>query len=450
MKAIILAAGQSKRMQSQTPKVLHPFLGKPLLKYVTDACSMAGVKDITVVVSPGNTDLIQAALPGDIRFVPQENPKGTGHAVLAAKEHIKPTDDVLILYGDMPLITSEFIETLWKFYAKSDAEGVITALNLPGISDFGRVYVSAGDMLARIVEFKDITPNDPSTELINVGIYIFKGEALLYGLERITDNNKQKEYYLTDVPGVLRAANRSIKVFTSHDKSLFAGINNQMQLAEAAAVMRGRINARHMANGVRMLDPATTYIDDTVTIEGETVLYPGVILEGDCKIGEGAVIGPDTRMVNTIFGAASTVQYSVLTNAMVGNHTDVGPYAYVRPGSDIGCNCKIGNFVEIKNSRVGGYTKASHLAYIGDAEVGENVNFSCGAITVNYDGKNKHLTTIRNNAFVGCNASLVAPVTVEEGAFVAAGSTITNDVPAHALAIARERQTNKENWKKKE
>jgi bifunctional UDP-N-acetylglucosamine pyrophosphorylase/glucosamine-1-phosphate N-acetyltransferase len=369
---------------------------------------------------------------------------------MAAREYIRPGDDVLILYGDMPLITSKFINTLGDFYSKAEAEGIVTALHMPGYSDFGRVFVSANDMLARIVEFKDITPNDPDTDLINVGIYLFKGEALLYGLDRITDNNIQHEYYLTDVPGVLRANSRPVKIFRSRDMTLFAGINNQMQLAEAATVMRGRINARHMENGVRMLDPTTAYIDDTVVIEAETVLYPGIFLEGDSYIGRKTVIGPNTRMRNTRIGEESAVEHSVLLDSVVGNQTEIGPFTHLRPGSVIGDYCKIGAFVEVKNASVGDYTWASHLAYIGDAEVGANVNYGCGVITVNYNGKVKSKTIIKDNAFVGSNTNLVAPVTVGEGAYVAAGSTITQDVPADALAIARERQVNKPGWRLKE
>jgi bifunctional UDP-N-acetylglucosamine pyrophosphorylase/glucosamine-1-phosphate N-acetyltransferase len=446
IKAIILAAGQSKRMRSQTPKVLQPILGKPMLKYITDACLGAGVNEITLVVSPSNHEPIKNALPGEFNFVIQHEAKGTGHAVMMAKEYIKPDDDVLVLYGDMPLITSDFISELQLFYKESHTEGIVTALHMTKPSDFGRVFVSANDMLARIVESKDLTLNDPHTDLINVGVYVFKGEALLYGLARIDNKNKQNEYYLTDVPGALRADRHSVKIFRSHDKTLFAGINNHMQLAEAATIMRGRINARHMENGVRMLDPATTYIDDTVKIDSETVIYPGVILEGNCRIGKKAVIGPDTRMTNTVIGDSGTVQYSVIYDTQIGNNTDIGPFAYLRPGSVIGDNCRIGDFVEIKNAVIGNETNVSHLAYIGDSDLGKNINFSCGAITSNYDGKEKHRTIIKDGAFIGCNTNLVAPVTVEEGAYIAAGSTITENVPPHALAIARERQVNKLDW----
>jgi bifunctional UDP-N-acetylglucosamine pyrophosphorylase/glucosamine-1-phosphate N-acetyltransferase len=450
MKAIILAAGQGKRMQSQTPKVLHPILGKPLLKYVTDACTEAGINEIEVIVSPTNIDAIQSALPGNITFTVQEEARGTGHAVMAAKNNIKPDEDVLILYGDMPLITSDFIKTLMEFYETARADGIVTALHMPGSSDFGRVFASSNDMLARIVEHRDLTPNDPHTDLINVGVYLFKGEALLYGLDKITDKNNQHEYYLTDVPGVLRAMNYKVKIFRSFEKTLFAGINNQMQLADAAQIMRGRINTRHMENGVRMLDPTTTYIEDTVIIEAEAVIYPGVVLEGKCQIGAEATVGPHTRMVNTILGAQSTAQYSVLLDSIIGKHSEIGPFTHLRPGSVIGDHSKAGAFVEMKNASIGDNTWASHLAYIGDAVIGNHVNFGCGSIIVNFDGINKHQTIIKDHVFVGCNTNLVAPITIDENAFIAAGSTITEDVPASALAIARERQTNKPEWRRKE
>jgi len=414
MKAIILAACHGTRMRSNTHKVMNPILGKPLLQYVTDACKDAGVTDITLVVSQGNDD-IRAAMKKayqDIRPIPefrytvQTERAGTGHAVQAAAGHIRPEDDVLIVAGDMPLITAGFVREFADFYAAKNCSGVVT---------------------------------------VNTCIYLFKGAVLLEWISQITDNNSQCEYYLADAPEILRDAGHRIYVFESDDEvSTFTGISTQAQLAEVTMYMRHRINLRHMENGVRMLDPATTYIDDMVEIAPNVVIYPGCILEGACKIAEGAMIGPYAHMLDTAVGKGSTVRQSVLTGAKVGENTTVGPYAYLRPGAVIGDKCRIGNFVEVKNSNIGDGTAMAHLAYIGDADVGRNVNYSCGAITANYDGKNKHRTVIADGAFIGCNASMVAPLTVGEGALVTAGSTITEDVPADCMSFGRARQVNKE------
>ena len=445
MKAIILAAGQGKRMRSSTHKLMHPILGKPFLQYVPEACKKAGITDITVVVGSDSKD-IQDALPG-YNFATQTTPLGTGHAVQSAVGHIEPSDDVLILCGDMPLITAEFIREFCAFYHAKNCAAAIAAVYKPDAGDFGRVYADENDVFEAIVEARDITPTSPHTNWANTAINLFKGEALLLGLKNLTNNNSQKEYYLTDVPKILRDMGQMVYVFrATEDATTFTGINTQAQLAEAARHMRDRINLRHMENGVRMLDPATTYIDDAVELAGDVILYPGCILEGACKIEEGAVIGPYTHMRDTTIGTNTTVSQSVLTCAKVGANTTVGPYAYLRPGAVIGNKCRVGNFVEIKNANLGDGAKAAHLSYIGDADVGRNVNYSCGAITANYDGKNKFRTTIADGAFIGSNSNLVAPVDIGEGAYIAAGSTITDAVPEYSMGIARERQTTKENW----
>jgi len=447
MKAIILAAGHGKRMRSNIQKVMHPILGKPLLQYITGACQDAGISDITLVVSNDSEDL-RTALPG-YNYATQALRLGTGHAVQAASGHINADDDVLIMAGDMPLITSDFIREFISYYTAKACSGVVAAVYRPEAGDFGRVYTNENGIFEAIVEASDLQPDSPHTYWANTSIYLFKGAALLQGLSQMTNNNNQGEYYLTDVPKILRDAGHMVYVFQSkEDISTFTGINTQAQLAEAATHMRNRINLRHMENGVRMLDPATTYIDDTVEIAPNVVLYPGCILEGACKIEESATIGPYTHMCNTTVGKTSTVRQSVLTSATIGENTTVGPFAYLRPKAVVGNNCRIGNFVEIKNANIGDSTSMAHLAYIGDADVGKGVNYGCGAITVNYDGKDKHRTTIADGAFIGSNANLVAPVEIGEKALVAAGSTITNTLPEYSLGIARCRQENKVDWVK--
>ena len=451
MKAIILAAGKGKRMQSDMQKVVHPILGKPIVQYIVEAAKDAGFGDITVIIGPDGAEIKQEleTTHPNLHYATQEERLGTGHAVQCGMERVKADDDVLILCGDMPLVTGEFIRELMDYRAENPADAVVSAVFNPLAQDFGKVFDESGNFI-EIVEARDITPSHSQTDWANIGIYLFKGEALLHGLSQLKNNNSQNEYYLTDVPKILREAGRPVRVFhTKTEVSVFTGINTQVQLAEAAGHMRDRINTRHMLEGVRMFDPSTVFIDDAVKLARGVVIYPNTILEGACEIAENAILGPGTHMKDTIVGAGAAVRHSVTASAKIGAGTEVGPFAYLRPGANIGEKCRIGNFVEVKNANLGNGTKMAHLAYIGDADVGENVNYSCGAITANYDGKNKYRTVIADNAFIGSNANLVAPLTVGESGFVAAGSTITDNVPPCALGIARGRQHVKENWNAK-
>jgi len=447
MKAIILAAGQSKRMRSKLSKVLHPILGKTIVQYVVEAARGAGIDDITVVIGRDGENVRNELSRSyeNVHFAVQEQPLGTGHAVQAGMGRVSDDDDVLILCGDMPLVTADFIREM--ITQADDCDAMVAAAYRPNGEDFGRVYDKGGDFI-EIVESKDMTPESPHTDWVNTGIFVFKGAALRSGLGRMANNNSQQEYYLTDVPKILKEDGCRVRVFhTREDISVFTGINTQVQLAEAVVHMRKRVNDRHMSAGVRMIDPSTVFIDEGVKISSDVVLYPGVILEGTCEIESGAIIGPNTHMRNTIVGADAHVRQSVTDDAKIGAGSGVGPFAYLRNGAVIGAECRIGNFVEVKNSNLGDGAKAAHLAYIGDADVGSGVNYSCGAITVNYDGKHKHRTTIEDGAFIGCNVNLIAPVTIGANACVAAGSTITHDLPGDALGIARARQVEKLNWR---
>jgi bifunctional UDP-N-acetylglucosamine pyrophosphorylase/glucosamine-1-phosphate N-acetyltransferase len=407
MKAIILAAGQGKRMRSSLQKNLHPICGKPMIAYIAEACRNAGIdeQDITVVVSPGSGEEIKRALPGlGVRFAVQEIPLGTGHAAQAAflgegEAYFSDGDDILVLAGDMPLLTAEFIKDMAGYYRTAragGAYGVVAAVYLPENKDFGRVFFDQSGDFTEIIEARDLTPNHPPSDWRGTSCYLFNGAALRYGLSRMTNNNAQKEFYLTDVPQHIKNNGQGIKVFRcTDDSTIFTGINTQEQLAEAASHMRRRINARHLDNGVRMPDPVAVYIDSAVEIAAETVIYPGAILEGACKIEEGVFIGPGVHLKDTHIGQnAKILSYSVLTQARVGADTSVGPFAYLRPGADIGRRCRIGNFVEIKKAAIGDDTNAAHLTYIGDATVGSNVNIGCGVITANYDGVTKSHTVM--------------------------------------------------------
>ncbi|MCL2198983.1 MAG: bifunctional UDP-N-acetylglucosamine diphosphorylase/glucosamine-1-phosphate N-acetyltransferase GlmU [Defluviitaleaceae bacterium] len=436
MKAIILAAGKGKRMKSDLQKVMHPILGKPIVQYVAEAAKEAGFKDITVVVGGEGGEEIKKGLSTceGLHFAVQQTPLGTGDAVKAGAGQIAPDDDVIVLCGDMPLVTADFIREMMDYKKNNPCEAVVAAVfRGEAMGDFGRVF-DRRDEFIEIVEARDITDEHPATNWGNTGIYLFKGASLLSGLEKMKNSNSQNEYYLTDVPKILREEGKTVRVFhTRADMSVFTGINTQSHLAEAVGYMRERINEGHMANGVRMIDPRSAFISSTVKIARGVTIYPGVILEGNCEIAEGATIGMGCHLID----------------AKVGKSTSVGPFAYLRPGSVIGEKCRVGNFVEVKNATLADGVKMAHLAYIGDADVGKNVNYSCGAITANYDGKNKHRTKIGDNAFIGSNVNLVAPVEIGENALVAAGSTITDDIPPFALGIARERQCIKENRIKK-
>ena len=431
MKAIILAAGEGKRMKSDLPKVLHTVAGKPMLHCVIDSCKEAGIDDIVVVVGKGGKE-VQKATPSSVKFVWQDEQLGTGHAVLCAVEHIKHDDHIIILYGDTPLITSDLLKNLISFQQEREAHGVIVSTPVPDPTGYGRIITTPFGDFEGIVEQRDLSPQQEKIKSINPGVYMFTGRELLHGLAFVGNDNNQHEYYLTDVPKILKEHDFKVFVYSDPDYLQFLGVNSQKQLAEAATAMRSRIIDKHFENGVIIIDPSTVYIDDDVEIEQGVTIHPGAILKGGCKIGKGTIIGP----------------YTVAEDAVIGQDCRVGPFAYLRPGTVIGDRCRVGDFVEIKNSTLGNDTNAAHLAYIGDAKLGDGVNFGCGAITVNYDGANKSLTEVEDGAFVGSNVNLVAPVKVRSGAFVAAGSTIVDDVPQDALAIARERQVNKENYKK--
>ncbi|MCL2356903.1 MAG: bifunctional UDP-N-acetylglucosamine diphosphorylase/glucosamine-1-phosphate N-acetyltransferase GlmU [Defluviitaleaceae bacterium] len=450
MKAIILAAGKGSRMQSDLQKVMHPMLGKPILQYVVEAAQEAGCDDITVVVGKDGEAVRKelGAVCDGVHFAVQDEPLGTGHAVLAGAGRVTDNDEVLVLCGDMPLITSDFIRELMKFKRDNFSEAVVAAIYRDELGDFGRVY-DDNSYFIEIVEARDIK-NHPTTKWANTGIYTFRGRSLLRALGMMNNNNAQREYYLTDVPKIISEDGKNVQVFRSRaPMSVFTGINTQEHLAEAAAHMRSRINAGHMANGVRMLDPAATYIDDGIKIARGVVIYPNVILEGACEIAAGAIIGTGCHLTDTTVGENTHVRQSVAHSAKIGANCEVGPFAYLRPGAILGNDCRVGNFVEVKNANLADGVKMAHLAYIGDADVGQNVNFSCGAITANYDGSKKHRTKIGDNAFIGSNVNLIAPVEIGADAIIAAGSTITDTVPPCALGIARERQCIKPGYSKK-
>ena len=423
---IVLAAGQGTRMKSRRAKVLHELCGVPMLGHVLRNAQRLAPTRLIVVVGR-DADEVKERFAGEAEFVLQAEQCGTGHAVLVAMPTLGDVGgDVLVLYGDTPLLSPETLEQMAKAKRERGADlAVLTARarNIPG-------RVDASGRVARIIEAQDATPEELEIEERNTGVYLFSADLLRDGLASLRPDNAQGELYITDIVGYAVARGLRVEAVETPDPDECMGINNRAELADATAYLRRRIAHHHMTEGVSFVDPESVYIDADVTIGRDTIIEPGVVITGDSHLGEG---------VHVKAGC-------VIEDSQVDDDVIMGPSAHLRPGSRLGRGVKIGNYVEVKNSTLGAGTKASHLGYIGDADVGEGVNFSCGAIIVNYDGYKKTRSTIGDGAFVGCNANLVSPVTVEPRGFVAAGSTITKDVPEDALAVARDKQRNIEGW----
>lgn len=444
-KTVILAAGHGTRMVSEKPKVLHEVSGKAMLNYVISASEAAGADDIAVIVGY-KADIVKAALPENLTAIEQKEQLGTGHAVLQALPFFENFNgNVLVLVGDAPLVRKETLEELVKAHEDGGFSATVLTAVFDDPTGYGRI-VKKGDELIKIVEHKDATDEERSIKEINSGMYCFDAQALKAALQAINSDNVQGEYYLTDTIEILRGMGKKVGSYPTPDVDDIAAVNSKVQLAEIGKIMRRRINTSLMEAGAIIIDPENTYLSAETKIGKDTVVYPGVITEGRVVIGENCIIGHNSRIVNSTIADGVDIQISTILDSFVDENTHVGPYAYLRPNSHIGKNVKVGDFVEVKNSVMKDGAKASHLTYIGDAEVGKNVNLGCGTVFVNYDGTNKYRTVVEDNCFIGCNSNLVSPVTVKEGSYVAAGSTITDDVPEDTLAVARARQVNKEGY----
>jgi UDP-N-acetylglucosamine pyrophosphorylase (EC 2.7.7.23)/glucosamine-1-phosphate N-acetyltransferase (EC 2.3.1.157) len=446
---IILAAGQGTRMKSKLYKVLHPVCGKPMVAHLMDQVSGIDANKIITVIGHGAEE-VRKLLDGRCEFVYQKEQLGTAHAVLQAKDLLQDEEGTtLVLCGDTPLLKRETIHALLKHHEDSKADMTVLTAIAPDPTGYGRVIRNELGEVEKIVEHKDASEEELKVREINAGTYCFDNRKLFAALEKVSNDNAQGEYYLPDVLEILKREGMRVSAYQTDDFYETLGVNDRVALAEAEAILRKRINEGLMKSGVTIIDPSNTYIGPDVKIGPDTVIYPGTIIQGETTIGSDCRIGPNTEISNCQIGDGTVIRHSALFDSRIGSSVQIGPFAHIRPQSDIGDSVRVGNFVEIKKSTFGKGSKASHLSYIGDAEVGANVNLGCGSITVNYDGVSKYKTVIEDDAFIGCNANLIAPVTIGKGAFIAAGSTITTHVPANALSIARSRQVNKENYREK-
>ncbi len=444
--AVVLAAGLGKRMKSKTIKVLHSVLGRPMLLWTVAAARAAGINRIVTVVGQKRAEV--ARVLGDtVEYMEQSTPLGTGHAVMQTAPLLATAEaDVLVLYGDTPLLMPGTIAALLEAHRAAGAAATVLTARVPDPAGYGRIQRDATGGLAGIVEDADATPEQKKIDEINTGIYVFSPAALYPALQKLKPANAQGEYYLTDVIGILKQDGFAVQAVEAASPAEVLGVNDRRQLAEAARILRERILASHMDNGVTIVDPASTFIGPDVAIEPDATIEPFSVLEGRSSIGEGAVIGPGSYLRDTAVGPGARVVYSYIEESEIGPDCSVGPYAHLRPGSVLEEGAKVGNFAEIKNTRVGRHAKIPHHSYVGDATIGQRVNVGAGVVFVNYDGVNKHHTDVEDDAFLGCNTNLVAPVRVGREAYTAAGSTINEDVPDGALAIARARQVNKEGY----
>lgn len=446
---LVLAAGHGSRMKSVTPKVLHQVAGKTMIDWVLDAVEPLSTRRPITVIGVG-AESVQNHVGKRSDFVLQSEQLGTGHAVQQAEEQLVASEGVtLIMSGDTPMFRTETLAEFIAEHKKSNNTVTVLTAIADDPTGYGRIVRSDDDTVLKIVEQKDASVTERRIREINTGVYIFDNKLLFKALAEVKNDNAQGEYYLPDTLNILRQANQQIGAHTLQDFTESLGVNDRVALATANHVMRERINHKLMLAGVELLDPLHTYIDANVVIGQDTVVEGGVTILGHTKIGENSVITQGSRISDSLIGNMTTITSSHMEAAVVADHVTIGPFAHLRPDAELGNYVHVGNFVEVKQAKLAANTKAGHLTYIGNATIGEDVNIGAGTIFVNYDGVNKSNTTVGDRAFIGSNTKLVAPVHIAPESITAAGSTITNDVPEHAMGIARTRQTNKDDfWKR--
>lgn len=444
--AIVLAAGEGTRMKSKKPKVTHEILGKPLIRWVVDAAREAGIERIVAVLGHGK-EQVAPLVEADAEIVVQEQRRGTGDAVAVCQSAFDGVEgSVVVLSGDSPLITPETLRRLVAMREESGASMAVLTMEAENPFGYGRIVRSEDGQVERIVEQKDCSEDEAKITECNSGFYCFDAQALFWALSQVGNDNAQGEYYLTDVLEICRKDGRSVVAMKTEDAAECSGVNSRTQLAAAGKALQRRINERHMAGGVTMVDPDLVWIGPDVRIERDVEILPMTMLLGSTSIGEDTVVGPNSRLVDTVVGRGCLVDETVAIEAVLDDEVTCGPRAYLRPGAHLCDGAKAGTHVEIKKSTVGPGSKVPHLSYIGDCTIGEGVNVGAGSITCNYDGKNKHKTTIGDRAFIGSDTMLVAPVNIGEGALIGAGSVITKDVSPNALGLGRARQTEIADW----
>ncbi|MGW1271921.1 bifunctional UDP-N-acetylglucosamine diphosphorylase/glucosamine-1-phosphate N-acetyltransferase GlmU [Streptomyces sp. NPDC002491] len=448
---VVLAAGEGTRMKSAIPKVLHELCGRSLVGHVLAAARELDPENLVVVVGHAREKVTAhlAEVDAAVRTAVQEEQNGTGHAVRMGLEQLGGGVDgtVVVVCGDTPLLTGATLaELAATHHADGNAVTVLTA-EVPDATGYGRIVRDeASGAVTAIVEHKDADDAVRAIREINSGVFAFDGLLLADALKKVRTDNSQGEEYLTDVLGILREAGHRVGASVAADHREIAGINNRVQLSEARRILNDRLLTAAMLSGVTVIDPASTWVDVTVTFERDAVVHPGTQLHGSTHVGEGAEVGPNSRLKDTVVGAGARVDHTVSNDSEIGPGASVGPFAYLRPGTRLGTKSKIGTFVEAKNASLGEGTKVPHLSYVGDATIGEYSNIGAASVFVNYDGESKHHTTVGSHCKTGSDNMFVAPVTVGDGAYTAAGSVITKDVPPGSLAVARGQQRNIEGW----
>lgn len=447
LKTLILAAGKGTRMKSELPKVIHEVNGIPMISKIIKVLEVLKPEENILILGHKKEEVLKV-VGENADYVVQTEQLGTGHAVLQAKDKLKDYDgDVMVLCGDTPLLREETLEELYKFHKDSNSVTTILTSIYDNPFGYGRI-VKENELVKAIVEEKEADAETKKIKEVNAGVYCFKGRELFEALSKITNNNEKGEYYLTDVIGIQVEEGKQVQSYVLNDNIEILGVNSKIELAQASKVLRDRKNIELMEKGAILIDPAAVYIEEDVEIGRDTIIYPGVILQGKTVIGENCQILGATRIIDSTLGNDIKVESSVIEESILENGVTMGPFAHLRPKSHLKEKVHIGNFVEVKKSTLEKGVKAGHLTYLGDAQIGEDTNVGAGTITCNYDGKNKFKTVIGKNSFIGSDSMLVAPVTIGENALIGAGSVITKDVPDNSLAVSRSKQIIKNDWRK--
>lgn len=447
LKTLVLAGGKGTRMKSELPKVIHKVNGVPMIVKILNVLNEINSQENILVLGHKKEEILEI-LGKNIPYVVQEEQLGTGHAVLQGKEYLKDFDgDLMVLCGDTPLLTKETLKSLYGYHKKSGAVTTILTSIYENPFGYGRIVKENGNVVA-IIEEKEATEEIKKIKEVNAGVYCFNCKELYKALEKINNNNEKGEYYLTDVIGIQVAENKKVDSFVLKDNMEILGVNSKYELSIASQILRDRKNYELMNEGVIFIDPKTAYIEESVVIGQDTVIYPNVILQGKTTIGNNCKIIGNSRIVDSNIANNVIIESSVIEESNIEDGVTIGPFAHLRPKSHLKEKVHIGNFVEVKKSTLEKGVKAGHLTYLGDATIGENTNIGAGTITCNYDGVNKHKTVVGKNVFIGSDTMLVAPVEVGEGALVGAGSVITKEVPSKSLAVARSKQIIKTDWRK--